>query len=101
MDINPLFRADLNHLRETFGGPLEIFSGARCPKRNRIVGGASRSLHLEGLAADIAWPKLHSDRLWLIHFASQQFTGLGFYPGFLHVDRRDRDGRDPSVWVQE
>jgi uncharacterized protein YcbK (DUF882 family) len=44
----------LERLRELAGGrPLLILSGHRCPVWNRSVGGATRSQHLLGTAADI------------------------------------------------
>lgn len=44
----------LERLRSARGGrPLRIVSGYRCPTHNRAVGGASRSQHMYGTAADI------------------------------------------------
>jgi uncharacterized protein YcbK (DUF882 family) len=44
----------LEKMRDAWGGPLVITSGYRCPAHNRAVGGAPRSLHLSGAAADIS-----------------------------------------------
>lgn len=41
-------------LRQAIGAPITINSGYRCRALNSAVGGATNSLHLWGLAADIA-----------------------------------------------
>lgn len=43
----------LDPLREAWGAPIIVTSGYRCPKLNRAVGGAARSQHCKGEAADI------------------------------------------------
>ena len=43
----------LDPLRELYGKPIVVTSGYRCPKLNRAVGGAARSQHTTGNAADI------------------------------------------------
>lgn len=43
----------LDPLREAWGAPIIVTSGYRCPALNKAVGGASRSQHLYGQAADI------------------------------------------------
>lgn len=43
----------LEPLRAHFGTPIRINSGFRCEKLNAAVGGAKRSYHLQGRAADI------------------------------------------------
>lgn len=42
----------LDPLREIIGKPIRINSGYRSPELNRAVGGARRSQHLKGEAAD-------------------------------------------------
>lgn len=44
----------LDPLRHAWGAPLHITSGYRSPQLNRAVGGAQRSQHLTGQAADIS-----------------------------------------------
>lgn len=44
----------LDEIREAFGGPIEVNSGARCSVYNRKIGGARFSSHIEGKAADLA-----------------------------------------------
>lgn len=43
----------LDPLRERWGSPLIVTSGYRCAKLNRAVGGAPRSQHTKGQAADL------------------------------------------------
>lgn len=43
----------LDPLREAWGAPIRVTSGYRCEKLNRAVGGASKSQHVKGQAADI------------------------------------------------
>ena len=44
----------LDLFRAAWGGPVKINSGFRCAAHNAEVGGAERSRHLLGCAADIA-----------------------------------------------
>ena len=44
----------LDLLRRAWGGPVRVNSGFRCVAHNREVGGAARSRHLLGCAADVA-----------------------------------------------
>lgn len=99
LDIRPELRAALEALRASVGFPLPVVSGARCPERNRQVGGATSSLHLRGLAADIDWPDNPAQRWFLVAKASQTFSGLGFYEGFLHIDLRTSIKMPHSLWV--
>ncbi len=43
----------LDPLREAWGKPIVVSSGYRCPRLNRAVGGAAKSQHATGQAADI------------------------------------------------
>ena len=43
----------LDPLREAWGAPIIVTSGFRCPRLNTVVGGARRSQHMLGEAADI------------------------------------------------
>lgn len=43
----------LDPLRETWGSPITVSSGYRCPRLNKAVGGVATSHHLRGMAADI------------------------------------------------
>lgn len=43
----------LDPARESLGIPIRVNSGYRCPSLNRAVGGAARSYHMQGRAADL------------------------------------------------
>lgn len=85
--------ASLETYREHFApNGLTIVSGYRCPEHNRAVGGATDSMHLYGLAADVpgaaAWGRVR---------ALDVFAGIGYSPStgrVVHVDRRDRRGHN-------
>jgi uncharacterized protein YcbK (DUF882 family) len=51
--LSPELLELLEDLRAEGGAPLVITSGFRCAAHNRAVGGADRSAHLEGRAADV------------------------------------------------
>jgi len=44
---------NLQVLREHVGKPITIISGYRSPERNKSVGGATKSQHMQGNAVDI------------------------------------------------
>lgn len=48
-----LLAETLERVRALVGKPLTITSGYRCPALNQLVGGAPKSAHTLGLAADI------------------------------------------------
>ena len=48
----------LDKVREEFGAPISVSSGYRSPDLNRAVGGAKKSQHMQGLAADLVVPDL-------------------------------------------
>ena len=90
----------LDVLRIEFGKPLFISSGYRVPELNKLVGGVTNSLHMDGLAADITVPKLQTEELRnriegiqvIPHTAPGWPGGLGFYPneGFIHLGLGER-----------
>lgn len=51
---DPDFMAWLEFVRGSYGKPMTITSGARCLDHNAKVGGAMESMHLKGMAADVA-----------------------------------------------
>ncbi len=91
--LSPRFVELLAHLYEHGGrAPLRILSGYRSPTYNAAIRGrgaraASASLHTEGMAADVAFPKAGLRDLWL-HVRELECCGAGYYQanGFLHVD---------------
>lgn len=88
--VHPGLLLVLDDIREKFGKPILVNSGYRSPEHNRRVGGAPRSYHVRGMAADIR-PRHGKDfeaelrRLKII--ANRRCKGgVGFYPSFVHVD---------------
>jgi len=72
--------------------PLTVVSGYRSPEYNedlraKGVRAAGGSLHTEGLAADIAFPRPQLRSLWM-KLRAMDCCGAGYYAkeGFLHVD---------------
>lgn len=80
---------ELDKVREEWGKPIGVTSWYRPPAINRAVGGASRSQHINGGAADI-YPiggDIHAfqkwiDPLWIMAL------GYGAKKGFVHLDLR-------------
>lgn len=52
-NIEELVRNVLDPVRGLFGKPIKVNSGYRCEKHNAKVGGARKSQHMRGQAADI------------------------------------------------
>lgn len=78
----------LQKIREHFGKPVTINSGYRCVTHNKAVGGASKSNHLLGKAADIAIKGVEPKEI--AKFAeSIGVKGIGVYKTFVHIDTRE------------
>lgn len=52
-NLEALVNNVLDPLRKKWGRPIIVTSGYRCPKLNATVGGAAKSAHMYGQAADI------------------------------------------------
>lgn len=79
----------LERIRAHFGKPVYINSGYRCPKHNAAVGGAAKSRHMAGDAADF-WIG-GEDPAAVFDFASELIGsagGVGKYDTFTHIDTR-------------
>lgn len=64
----------LQLLRNRTGRPMAVLSGYRTEQTNAAVGGATQSLHLQGLAADIQVVSLTLGQLT----AMRVFSGIGY-----------------------
>lgn len=84
----------LEEVRLHFGKPVIIMSGRRCEIHNKRVGGAAKSQHLYGTAADIkvkdVAPKTVADYLESKYPDSY---GVGRYKTFTHIDVRGYKAR--------
>jgi hypothetical protein len=87
----------LQSVRDHFGQPVTINSGYRCPSHNAAVGGATKSQHMDGIAADISVKDVKpSDVYAYIEKLLAGTGGLGKYSTFTHVDVRTKG---PARWV--
>lgn len=89
--LHPELVRKLQDLREELGAPVVITSGFRCETHNRNVGGAPKSYHVQGMAADIAAGPTGLGVVALADLCQQmRFGGVGAYEqqGFVHVDVR-------------
>lgn len=85
----------LTELREACNNPVIINCGCRCPKHNKKVGGATKSKHLRGIAADIRVKGLTSNTVYSYFNALYpKKYGLGLHATFLHIDIRKRKWRE-------
>jgi hypothetical protein len=77
----------LQKIRNHFGKAVSINSGYRCQKHNASVGGASKSNHMDGEAADIRISGVTP--LELAKYAeSIGVLGIGVYSWGIHIDTR-------------
>lgn len=82
--------AALQRLRDMLSRPLIITSGYRCAAHNKAVGGVKNSLHMRGLAADIAADRAMADRLRTLAYDAG-FSRIILYPArsFAHLEISD------------
>lgn len=77
----------LQKIREHFKAPVYINSGYRCTIHNTNIGGAPKSKHLLGMAADIRVKNVKP--LEVARYAeSIGVKGIGLYDTFVHIDSR-------------
>lgn len=92
-----LLRA-LEDVRALVDAPITVVSGFRCAKHNAAVGGAKKSYHMQGVAADIKTKDMAA--LYLAILKVPAIKGIGIYlrpGGWIHVDTR----RDPARWAED
>lgn len=77
----------LQRMRDILGKPITINSAYRSPSHNKAIGGATKSRHMLGCAADIV-VKNTSQKDVVAAARECGFTGIIVYAskGFVHVD---------------
>lgn len=83
--LHPVLTNWLNRLRSWAGKPVRVNSGFRTHAYNREIGGAKKSKHLLGMAADVfvIEQQISETRAWA---REQDFGGIGLYNSFTHLD---------------
>ena len=79
----------LEEMRRMAGKPIKVISGCRCRAHNRAIGGAVKSQHTLGNAADIIIDGMTPDEVAIV--ASNVLYargGIGVYRTFTHIDVR-------------
>lgn len=81
----------LEALRALISVPVLIDSAYRCPVWNRLKGGALRSQHIQGKAADVRVKGKTARELYELALKIPTIRGLGVndHEQFLHLDVRD------------
>src|SRR5210317_2039920 len=93
-----LLANELQLLRDYVDKPITVNSGYRSAKYNQKIGGAEKSQHVLGKAADIKVKGFGSYRLYrlidrLIREGKMREGGLGYYNNFVHYDIRGQRAR--------
>jgi uncharacterized protein YcbK (DUF882 family) len=81
----------LETLRTLAGKAVIVHDAYRCPEHNAAVGGAPRSSHPNGQAADVHIAGLSIRQMYQLALGVPEFAagGIGIYAeGFIHVDVR-------------
>ena len=78
---------DIQWLREATQSSLRVHSGYRCEAHNKAVGGAPKSQHPKGDAADVSSSALLPAELRKT--AEVRFKAIGTASNFLHLDTRN------------
>jgi len=87
----------LTDIREHFGCPVIINSGYRCPSHNARIGGAKKSQHTIGSAADIVVKGIKTKIVYdyVIRKYGKEPLGIAVkwnstnpFGGFVHIDTR-------------
>lgn len=82
----------LQRLRTAWRRPMRILSAYRDPAHNTRVGGAAKSLHMQGRAFDIEFVGTNDAQIvsFIFYAVKAHFTGFGLYLDrprpFLHID---------------
>ena len=85
----------LEAIRIKISKPIIIMSGYRCESHNKKCGGAKKSQHVQGTAADIKVKGMGASDVqhWLVVNFNKQIGGMGCYNTFTHIDTRKAHAR--------
>ena len=84
----------LQKIRNYFGKPVTINSAYRNAAYNKKIGGASKSQHIQGTAADIVVQGVKPEVVAkYAEYLMPSSGGIGLYPSFTHVDVRTSRAR--------
>lgn len=84
--------SNLQLIRSTYGRPIKISSGYRCPAHNKNVGGVENSTHTQGIACDLQTKDLTALSLVIKQLFPK--CSIGRYNTFIHFDIR----QDSRYW---
>ena len=92
--ISPALLDILHSIRKHFNAPVIITSGYRTKNHNKKVGGAKKSTHMVGIAADIVVKGVTPAKVAAYaNTLLQESGGIGEYRNFVHIDVRHEKSR--------
>ena len=92
--ISPALLDILHSIRKHFNAPVIITSGYRTKSHNKKVGGAKKSTHVVGIAADIVVKGVTPAKVAAYaNTLLQESGGIGEYRNFVHIDVRHEKSR--------
>lgn len=97
-DITPEMLTKLNKIRDGYGKPISLTSGRRCEKHNIKIGGAPRSSHISGMAADLVrTPELAKYIIDNLEKLDLRMESLDQTPNWIHIDL-SYPGKGPRIF---
>lgn len=95
-EIDTMLISILEAGRSIIGKPIHINSGYRSPAYNKKCGGAPKSQHMLGTAADITVAGMSPKQVKAVfERLMPDMGGIGLYKTFVHIDVRHKKTR----WV--
>jgi uncharacterized protein YcbK (DUF882 family) len=99
-EMKPEFMAKLQALRTTYGKPMRVTSGYRCPQHPIEAKKAAPGAHASGCACDIGVEGADAHALLTLALGAG-FTGIGVQQKgagrFIHLDTMTTGVR-PTIW---
>lgn len=83
--------------RVNFNKPIKINSACRCSDHNLFIGGANKSKHMQGIAADIVVKDTDPSEVYkFLDLFQPNRYGVKLYSNFVHIDVRETKWRSKS-----